>query len=449
MRSPWRQRFTVMLGLVALAALSLQSCGDGTATAPPKHTAQVATLAPATPTAAPIADRLFVRDGYGSSRALLRVVGGAAPLPEAMPLGAISPDWSLMYTARHYTSNGGNATILRVLDLHTGAVVRETTLVGLYELPSVGIGEAPGGLSPDGRWLTLQGSGNDRQRSSLAVLDTAFAHPLRTLELDGRFEFDALANNGAALYLTEYPVPSAEDRYQVRRYDLTAGVLDPTPVAIKGEGTQMSGIRRMALPSGDGNWLYSLYVNDGHAFIHALNLPNGFAICLDLEGQGDFDQQVLWSLAMGGDGTLYAANGALGEVATVVLREDIPQLTRSVKLPTAPEASLSEQVASWLVPVAAAKRVVVGGAALSPDGRTLFALAERGLLAIDTKTLSLRARLAADTPLDSVALSADGARLYAVSAERGVILQLDPSNGATLSEVKGASQPWGVLHVTE
>jgi hypothetical protein len=294
----------------------------------------------------------------------------------------------------------------------------------------------------------LQAPGAGHPRSRLLVLDTAFARAPRAVELDGRFEFDAIANDGDALFLTEFPLPNAEDRYQVRRYNLATGALEPLPVAIKGEGVEMSGVRRMALASGDGAWLYSLYINDGHSFIHALNLAGGFAFCLDLTGEGSFDQQMLWSLAMGGDGTLYAANGALGQVAEVQTRQDVPQITRSASLTPAPQAGLLERIGGWLAPVAEAKRIVIGGAALSPDGGTLFALAERGLVAIDTRDLTLRARLGGEAPLDSLALSADGERLYAVSAERGAILLLDPASGAELGEVAGASRPWGVLRVT-
>jgi hypothetical protein len=443
-----------MVGSLALAALALNACGSGAATAPapkptaPEPTAAAATAAPvlATPGAAPAADQLFVRDGYDSPRPTLRVLGGAAE-PKPMPLGAPSPDWSQMYMVRQYTSNGGNATIVRVLDPRTGAVLRETTVGGMYELPAMGLGGEPGGLSPDGRWLTLQAPGAGHPRSRLLVLDTAFAQAPRAVELDGRFEFDGIGNDGAALFLTEYPNPASEDSYQIRLYNMGAGALDPNPVVMKGEGAQISGVRRMALPSADGSWLYSLYVNDGHSFIHALNLAAGYAICIDLPGEGGFDQQLLWSMALGADGTLYAANGALGEVAAVDTRQDAPQITRSARLPAAPQAGLLERVGAWLVPVAEAKRIAIGGAALSPDGATLYTLAERGLLAIDTRDLTLRARLAGDLPLDSVALSADGARLYVVSAERRQILRLDAASGAELGSVAGASRPWGVLRV--
>ncbi|HEX9369457.1 MAG TPA: hypothetical protein VF897_00550, partial [Roseiflexaceae bacterium] len=89
----------------------------------------------------------------------------------------------------------------------------------------------------------------------------------------------------------------------------------------------------------------------------------------------------------------------------------------------------------------------VGEAVVSPDGKTLFALGARGLLVIDTSDLTLRGRYLPDLMLSSVALSADGARLYIVSAEQSKIIQLDTATGATLAEISGARQPSGVLRV--
>jgi len=50
-------------------------------------------------------------------------------------------------------------------------------------------------------------------------------------------------------------------------------------------------------------------------------------------------------------------------------------------------------------------------------------------------------------PLDSIAASPDGARLYAVSAEKGKLLLLDAATGRMVKEIAGASHPWSVLGV--
>jgi hypothetical protein len=84
---------------------------------------------------------------------------------------------------------------------------------------------------------------------------------------------------------------------------------------------------------------------------------------------------------------------------------------------------------------------------MSPDGRGLFVIAEKGLLAIDPVDLTLRSHFLADWTLDSVAVNPDGSRLYVVSAERATVLALGPVTGETLATVKGAEHPAGILHV--
>ena len=143
---------------------------------------------------------------------------------------------------------------------------------------------------------------------------------------------------------------------------------------------------------------------------------------------------------------LYAANGALGVVAELDTAQLKVRRTAALPLPTASSRPLTT-LARWLVPAAEAKRIPVGGVALSPDEQTLYALGEKGLLAINTSDFSLRGRYLEDWTIDSVALSPDGARLYAVSAERGTIVRLDAATGTGQTIVTGVDRPWGVLRV--
>ena len=143
--------------------------------------------------------------------------------------------------------------------------------------------------------------------------------------------------------------------------------------------------------------------------------------------------------------TLYAANGALGLVAEVSVDE--LSVIRTATIPTPSTSVISRLSALLEAPVAEAKRILIGGAALSSDGSTLFVLAEKGLLAVNTKDLTLRGRYLMDTTLDSIAVSPAGDRLYVVSAEQSKIMQVSAMNGAMLGEVSGVKKPWGVLHV--
>jgi hypothetical protein len=282
------------------------------------------------------------------------------------------------------------------------------------------------------------------------------------LDIDGPYQFDGISDDGAALYLIQYlssPSLSQAPSYLVRYYNLATGALDPQPVVAKGEDQVMAGTHHTSLAAPNSLWRYSLYMNNSYGpFIHALNLPNRFAICVDLPkaGKEDMEKQMFWSMAISPNGKiLYAANGALGLVTELDISQDgLPQIRRSANLPAAPAASASlfgALGALFAAPVAEAKpehgHSGLGAAALSVDGKTLFVLGERGLLAIDTRDLTLVEHYLPNTALSSLALSADGNRLYAVNLEEDQIVQLDPATGKLLGTVAGAQRPWSVLRV--
>jgi len=460
---PKRFLISCVLALVTVA------CGAATPTIP-TTTAPQATQAPtampvttSTSTTTPAAanDRLFIREGYGTSTDRLSVMDARSGTRlRDMPFGVSTPDWSVLYT----TPWDAEQTIVRALNPLTGQTIRETSVSGRYALPEVGIAGTFGGLSPNGNWLALErkpgyaidATDTSQARSHLVVLDTAFAQAPKRVELVGNFAFDAVSNNGASLYLIEtLPRDSASTPglgYKVRLYDLTTGALQPGVVVDKTAIAEtMSGTRHSSIISTDGQWVYSLYLNQAKGpFIHMLNLDGRFAICVFLPttGKEDFEKQLLWSLAQTKDGrSLYAVNGALGIVADV----DPAQLSvrRSVTIPTmtASQPNLVARVGTWLLPHASAKRILSGGATLTPDGRTLFIIAEQGLLAVNTADLTVRGRSLADWPLDSITMSPDGARLYAVSAEKGKLLLLDTATGKMIKEIAGASRPWSILGV--
>jgi YVTN family beta-propeller protein len=89
----------------------------------------------------------------------------------------------------------------------------------------------------------------------------------------------------------------------------------------------------------------------------------------------------------------------------------------------------------------------MGGSALSPDGRTLFVIGDKGLFAIDADDFTLRGHYLPDWTLDSVGINPDGSRLFVVSAERKTVLALDSATGQMLATIHGAEHPWGVLRV--
>ena len=334
------------------------------------------------------------------------------------------------------------------------------TLLGDYVLPTIGLDGTPGGLSPNGRRLVLQAvpaaeelqrfASEGRRRSRFAVVDTSLAEPPQMVELVGNFSFDALSDDGSSLYVIEHMTATSPGPYQVRVYDLRANVLEEQIVAAKGEALQMDGARLSAVASTDGTWLYSLYLNstDG-PFVHALNVDTRFAMCIFLPttGKADREKQLFWSLALSNDGRdLYAANGALGIVAEVSSTEF--RVTRTATLP-APAASgdMLEHVARRLVPAARAKGMPAGDAALSPDGKILFMPGVMGVVAVDTVDFAVRGRYLDDRPVQHVAVSPDGERLYVASPAWSMLVQLDAATGATVAETTYEHVPLRVLRV--
>jgi hypothetical protein len=278
------------------------------------------------------------------------------------------------------------------------------------------------------------------------VLDTAFNQPLKRIVLEGHFLFDGLNNNGSSLFLTETVGDDPTANYLVRRYDLANGILDPQVIVEKGEEEEpMSGVRQTAVASKAGDWLYSLYLDAAHGpFIHALPIDNPqFAFCIDLpaDSKDDSAKQSRWSLLLGNDSrTLLAVNGALGLVVEYNVLDGVPQVLRSKSLFDTPDAAGALAAG----PDAAASSV----AALAPDGKTLYALGQRGLLAINTQALTLRGRFLPDWALDGIAISPDSARLYAASAAQGKLVRLDPSAGTIAAEVPVAGRPGGLVRVS-
>src|SRR5260221_4662786 len=103
-----------------------------------------------------------------------------------LPLGVPSADWK-----HYYVVSGG---VLQDLDPRDGSVQRVMSLPAGYALPVVTASGMPGGLSPNGQWLDLQGV--HAQKSALLEVNTSFPQAPGHIDPVRRFEVDAV-NNGA------------------------------------------------------------------------------------------------------------------------------------------------------------------------------------------------------------------------------------------------------------
>jgi hypothetical protein len=180
----------------------------------------------------------------------------------------------------------------------------------------------------------------------------------------------------------------------------------------------MVGYPNTRVTEAGGAWIYTLYRNAEHPFIHALNAQDGYAFCIDLPGGGDDRSSRLWTLA-GGAGRLYAVNTALGKVSEVDADQGFT-VTRTSSFP--PQAQ----------PAGAPARP--GSVVLGDSGQVLLAGGPSGLLAINTGPLALERRYLDGWAVDGLVASADGSRVYALSSARAQLATIDPASGVLLGE---------------
>jgi len=453
--------------LLVLSTAACGASGPSRTTVPrpsatPLATTAVSPVAVATPaltTRAPIPTGLVFAQVQYPTPGMWVIDVHSNSAPRTLPAGVPAPDWSILYTATY----DGAHTQIAALDPLTGAVLRATSLAHAYQTQwDEGYGTADaGGVSPNGRWLALTGSheyhADGPVLSRFAVLDTAFAQPAQLLVLTGNYTFDALANDGQTLFLIENlppdqttPPADTTPRYRVVFIDLRHPTNAPQVLVDKTtQGATMAGTRQSTVVIPDGQWLFSLYRNPKQPFIHALNLTNRFAVCIFLPAaSGDPAAQGRWALARTSDATrLYAANSATNTVVEI----DAMSLStlRTVHLAlAAPQAAnpLAALVAGFAPHRVAAKGDrLATGIAVTPDGGTLVLSGGQGLTLVDAHTLQVRTHVLTDQYIGSVAISADGQRLYAANGDMGLLVVLDLVSGATHGTIPLGQNSWEIV----
>jgi hypothetical protein len=185
----------------------------------------------------------------------------------------------------------------------------------------------------------------------------------------------------------------------------------------------------------DGRWQLTAYAfGPSGPFVHALNLVDSTAVCLDLPATNDpngTEMQLLWSLTQTADHTrVFAVNGGTGAVVEISLAGDFPGVARQSTL-AVPQATPAGS--SWFGTTAEAKRLVSSGAVLNADGSTLYAVGNAGVIVIDTATLTVRRILAPQLVPGSLALSPDGRWLFVLDvASTPEVDALELASGAVV-----------------
>jgi hypothetical protein len=342
-----------------------------------------------------------------------------------LPLGVPSPDW------RHLYSISGTALV--DTDPSSGLTSATLQLPRTYQLPAATSGGLPGGTSPNGRWLVAQFY--DGAATHFVVVSTTAMRIAHTANLTGRFNFDAISDDGMRLYLIQY-LNGRE--YYVRLFNVLAGTLDENIVVDKSNGEQsMSGLRLSGLATPGGTWLFSMYVRENdNPFVHALSLDGPFAFCLDLPGGGYASNagEKHWSIAMDRMGnTLFAVNSVTGVVAQIDNSQQYnPHVTRTAQIPGGRYSNTGPNTA-----------------VLSDDGKSLVVAGSTGLVWIDTERLATRFQILPDWRIWSLALSPDGKTLFAVDDDgriaevtmysAQVTSTFDPSVGRSMALIRVAS----------
>jgi hypothetical protein len=212
--------------------------------------------------------------------------GGPAPGIVQGRDGALAPAGSVRYVA--LPARG--STLVAVVRVRDGRVLRFRVLRGDWGVPVVARDGTTGGVTPDGATLVLSssppavGSGG---RSRFAFVSTNGLRIRSVAELRGTYSFDALSPDAGTLYLIQH-VSASGPRYRVRAFDVASGRLLPRPIADKRTGqTAMGGLPLTRAAGRDGQWIYTLYRNDGGLpFVHTLDAVNRSALCIFLPWRG-------------------------------------------------------------------------------------------------------------------------------------------------------------------
>jgi len=433
----WRMSSSRWAGLLAAVALVGGGCApasSGARTAPTSvavRTAPTAVVVRTAPTAvvAPVpSDLVVVQTGQGlaafdwATRRTVYQTSNAVP----------TSDWSQLVVS---DQNGGRAT-LNVLDGHTG--VQKHTI----QVPG---GLVPAAFSTDGRRVALAPADGDnpwqptgREHTQVVVADPTGAVEPRTYDLRGNYAPDAFASDDQHLFVLEYQPPASPDRYRVRSLDLKTG-------AVSGVGSRsktavpeetMRGTRRASVLSPDRHVLFTLYTNqpehlhsrdlaagltqssgDVYAFVHVLNLTEGWAYCLDLPqpfGQGPASAH---ALALSADGQrLYVTDRSSGKIAVA----DTNLLTIRTVADVGADAAANT--------FSAATGVGLSG--------SLFLTSASELLVVDAGTLKVQRRLPLPATPTGLGVSPDGRRLFISTADR--VLAIDPVSGVELAGLEAA-----------
>jgi hypothetical protein len=426
----WKGRTLIASAILAIAGCTSGSASSGAPTTSPATAApaSAAPVVPATPAPTATAGDAWLLVGRAGQKDLTVILDSTLEEQIAVPLGVPGQRWGSVFTA----TPGATTTMVRDVVIQPGYGGNGQTIDGRWVFPTIGVDPVPVGVSSNGATLVLVeadvahgAAGADRTTSRFAVLDANLAvhHAPRIVELTGAFDFDALSPDGSLLFVAEQIPGPLEGRYQVRAVETATGTLRPDVIVDKRNlDEQMAGYPIDQARRGDGMVL-TLYRGAEYPFVHALSSVDAWAVCIDLPTRGfdDVEAAADWGLVSVGSAD-FAINATLGIAVDI----DPNELTVRRSVDFEPSAAAAFRLAKFghgdLGP--AGRRV-----AMAPDGASVFAAGDGGIVRLATGDLAVEQRYLPATAVDAIAVTPDGATLFALTRTGGRIARLDAATG--------------------
>jgi hypothetical protein len=356
-----------------------------------------------------------------------------------LPLGVPDATWGRLVVA----TADGTDTRVQALVVQPGFDGASQSVPGAWRLPTIGADPIPTGVSADGSTIVLvpavadgaaASSSSAAKASRFAIVTRTFDRAARVISLPGAFEYDAISPDGTTLYVVEHlPAPPVA-HYQVRAVDVASGRLRDGVVVDKANLDEAMGGYPIAQVHAEGGMVFTLYRGAEHPFIHALNTIDGWALCIDLPATGaDSDTAALdWGLASTSDRKrLVAVNATLGVAADISIADLAVSRTKTFSPTAATRITLAKFGHQLTGP--AGRRVVIAS-----DGRMVYAAGANGIVRLSGDDLGVTGWLASGTAIDALAVTPDGKTIYALTRSGGRILMIDAATGAALGEVQGS-----------
>jgi hypothetical protein len=428
--------------IVAIAMTAIAGC---TATTPaatgvrPSATASPTAATPkpsstASPTATASAGDAWLLVGRPGSEDLTVILDSTLEEQIAIPAGVPGEHWGNVFSA----TPGTGSTVVRNVVIQPGYGGDGQTIDGRWVFPTIGEDPVPVGVSADGSTLVLAeadvrhgAEGAARTTSRFAVLDANLfsRHEPRMIELAGAFDFDALSPDGSLLYVAQGIPGPLNGRYQVRVVETATGRLRPDVIVDKRNvNEQMSGYPIDQVRRSDGMVL-TVYRGAVHPFVHALSTVDAWAVCIDLPGRGfdNADAATDWGIV-----PLRTTDVAVNATLGIAVDIDPGALNVRRAVDFEPSAAAAFRLAKFghgdLGP--AGRRV-----AAAPDGRSVYAAGEGGIVRLGIEDLDVEQRYLPGTAVDAIAITPDGTSIFALTRTGGRIARLDAETGGVESWV--------------